>query len=527
MCKTLDRQRREKYVRRILWGILILSPLIAVIVMGATTGTSVLQLDAYNTTWNDEVGYLRAIRTMRTQGLPTGIQSYNEVASDIPSYGAYTILTYLPYAALSFLTGMTSHNFMYYCNVLIIVLANAVFLRLVKPDAKKTVWLIVFSCLSLAYQRYVWSGMSEALFCSALIVAVGCFLWLSDGREHSRWKENVVLAGVTLIILYCGMLRSFQYIWLLIPLYYLLVSDRKPVGKAIFLLGGLVAFGICFSVSRYLMDHWRAVYYYNIVGDNMEKYLELLSSGLGGIRQIFSEVLQANISAIEAVIGYLKEGSLNGVILATFFIQELLLFVETVRSIVKREWQTAWLMGLTLMIGGVIYEATIILYVVKQCPRMVLSAVVFSGYLLCMRAHPVSKGVRQGAETALVVAALCINTSSFSIPQARDGVDIDVLTSSLAEVLELDEDDSWGNTIAKPSESGHMQTTICLPAYMNTSTCTKSYLKKAIANDTVRSKYILLPDGHSLCEACEEKYEIVWQGDGHTLYQVWDTEGET
>ncbi|MCD7945941.1 MAG: hypothetical protein LUF81_05000 [Clostridiales bacterium] len=136
MCKTLDGQRREKYIRRILWGILILSPLIAVVIIGAATGTSVFQLDAYNTSWNDEVTYLRAVRTMRTQGLPTGIQSYNEVASDIPAYGAYIVLTYLPYAAVSFLTGMTSHNFMYYCNVLMIVLANAIFLRLIKPDGK-------------------------------------------------------------------------------------------------------------------------------------------------------------------------------------------------------------------------------------------------------------------------------------------------------------------------------------------------------------------------------------------------------
>ncbi|MCD8047487.1 MAG: hypothetical protein LUD80_02765 [Clostridiales bacterium] len=100
-------------------------------------------------------------------------------------------------------------------------------------------------------------------------------------------------------------------------------------------------------------------------------------------------------------------------------------------------------------------------------------------------------------------------------------MDIDDLTSTLAEVLELDENDAWGNTIAKPVESSHLQTTICLPVYMNTSTCTKSYLSAAIANDTLKSKYLMLPDGNSLNTTCEEKYEIAWQGDGHTIYQVW------
>ncbi|MCD7734753.1 MAG: hypothetical protein LUH48_06460 [Clostridiales bacterium] len=523
MCKALDEQRRERYVRRTLWAILLLSPLIAVWIMGAVTGTSVTRLDAYNTTWNDEIGYLRAVRTMRTQGLPTGVQSYNEVASDIPAYGAYIFLTYLPYAAMSFLTGLTSHNFMYYCNVLLVVLANAVFLRLVKPDIKKTIWLIALSTLSLVYERYVWSGMSEASYCAFLIVVLACFLWLLDGREHPHWKENVILVGVTLLILFFGMLRAFHYAWILIPGYYILISDRSRRVKTVSFLGGMAAVILCFCCSQYLSAHWAAVFFSDTgkITETLVGYLQLLSSGLGGLRQFLSQVLQINISAVSSVIESLKGGKFAGVVLVTVFVQELLLLAETIRGVVRKDWRTAWLMGLTFAIGGMIYEANIVLYSVDQCPRMMLSFVVFAGYLICMKAHPVSRGVRQGAETALVVAALCLNTSSFSIPQTDNGMDIDDLTSTLAEVLELDEDDAWGNTIAKPVESSHLQTTICLPVYMNTSTCTKSYLSAAIANDTLKSKYLMLPDGNSLNTTCEEKYEIVWQGDGHTIYQVW------
>ncbi|MCD7945942.1 MAG: hypothetical protein LUF81_05005 [Clostridiales bacterium] len=371
--------------------------------------------------------------------------------------------------------------------------------------------------------------MSEASYCAFLIVALACFLWLFDGRKHPRWKENIVLVGVTLVILFCGMLRAFHYAWISIPGYYIIASDRKRWFKIASFLGGMATVILCFGGSQYLSAHWSAVFYSDTgkITETLVGYLELVASGLGGIRQFLSQVLQINVSAIRSVIESLKGGKFAGVVLVTFFVQELVLLAETIRSVVRKEWQTAWLMGLTLVIGGAIYEATIILYVVDQCPRMLLSFIVFAGYLTCMKAHPVSKGVRQGVETVLVVAALCLNTSSFSLPQTDDGVDIDSLTSTLAETLELDEDDPWGNTIAKPVESSHMQTIICLPTYMSTSTCTKNYLKKAIANDTVKSKYILLPGGHSLCEACEEKYEIVWQGDGHTLYQVWDNEDDS
>ncbi|MCD8047486.1 MAG: hypothetical protein LUD80_02760 [Clostridiales bacterium] len=284
MCKALDEQRRERYVRRTLWAILLLSPLIAVWIMGAVTGTSVTRLDAYNTTWNDEIGYLRAVRTMRTQGLPTGVQSYNEVASDIPAYGAYIFLTYLPYAAMSFLTGLTSHNFMYYSNVLPVVLANAVFLRLVKPDIKKTIWLIALSTLSLTYERYVWSGMSEASYCAFLIVALACFLWLLDGREHPRWKENVILVGVTLLILFFGMLWAFHYAWVLIPGYYILVSDRSRRVKTVSFLGGMAAVILCFCCSQYLSAHWAAVFFSDTgkITETLVGYLQMLSSGLWG-----------------------------------------------------------------------------------------------------------------------------------------------------------------------------------------------------------------------------------------------------
>ncbi|MCD7761518.1 MAG: hypothetical protein LUH16_07075 [Clostridiales bacterium] len=334
--------------------------------------------------------------------------------------------------------------------------------------------------------------------------------------------------GVTLVILFLGMLRAFHYAWVLIPGYYIIVSDRSRRVKIAALLGGMAAVILCFAGSQYLSAHWAAVFYSDTgkITETLMGYLELVASGLGGIKQFLSQVIQINISAIGSVIEYLQGGKMSGVVLVVFFVQELVLLVETVRGIVTGDRRTAWLMGLTLVIGGMIYEADIILYTIDQCLRMLLSFVIFSGYLICMKAHPVSKGVRQGVEIALVVAALCMNTSSFALPQADNGVDTEELTASLASALEPDEDDLWGNTIAKPVESSHLQTTICLPTYMSTSTCTKSYLSAAIANDTVKSKYIMLPDGNSLNATCEEKYEIVWQGDGHTIYQVWKTENE-
>lgn len=49
--------------RKMLWVILVLSPFLAGLIIGMVSETSIFHMDAWNTTWNDEVGYYRAVVT--------------------------------------------------------------------------------------------------------------------------------------------------------------------------------------------------------------------------------------------------------------------------------------------------------------------------------------------------------------------------------------------------------------------------------------------------------------------------------
>ena len=126
------------------WLLIILTPFICAGLIWLITGTDPLKLDAWNTSWNDEVGYFRVIRLLRHEFYPQGMYGFNEDAPSHLAYGPYNIFTYLPYFVLSFATGIDSHNFIYYSNVILAVLACAVYAVLVRPRFKEGVYTVLF-----------------------------------------------------------------------------------------------------------------------------------------------------------------------------------------------------------------------------------------------------------------------------------------------------------------------------------------------------------------------------------------------
>ena len=142
------------------WILIILAPFISAALLQLLTGTSALRLDAWNTTWNDEVGYYRVIRLLRYEFNPRGMYGFNEDAPANLAYGPYNIFTYLPYFALSFFTGVENHNFIYYSNAALAVLAGLFYVLLVRPRAKEGFFTVLFLVTYLVAGRYIWSGMS-------------------------------------------------------------------------------------------------------------------------------------------------------------------------------------------------------------------------------------------------------------------------------------------------------------------------------------------------------------------------------
>lgn len=494
-----------------LYILFVLTPLIAGILIGLISGAGIFSLDAWNTIWSDERGYYRAILIMRTQGLPSGVQSYNEVASVYPAWGAYNFVTYLPYLLLSFITGITSHNFIYYCNVIIGILTNLIVLIVLKPSKKNTMWLIGFSCTFLIYQRYVWSGMSEAASVFMLLVTLACAIRLFEEQTDKK-TERILLTVVILLSLLFGMVRPFLFAVLLVPMVYILQSDYSKGKKAVSLF--LIVLGTVLALVGYVVLRKGCAVYFSdaTTMDTLGRYISLLKSG--EIKEFIVSVLYSNYQAHQTVLSQ----ALNMVGFVTFLyaLTTLILVYVLWRAESRKE---RLLIGIYILIGIMIFEATIVLYSPAQLHRMLLGIVMVNCYLICLKGHTKLKLLQQAAVIVILILAIDNRPDFFMLPQEKDVVDEATVKEDYQKLMPYDAEDAWSNTIAHLPEAGNLYLGFCFPAYMNTSSCKEDYLLKNIAEDSLKSKYVYLPEGNFLNDLCAQKYELIWNEYGYCIYK--------
>ena len=188
-----SRTGRVKPADVLFWILILLTPLISAGLIQLLTGTSALRLDAWNTTWNDEVGYNRVIGLLRHEFFPKGMYGFNEDAPSHLAYGPYNIFTYLPYFALSFVTGISTHNFIYYSNVILAALACLLYVALVRPRALEGFLTALFLSTYLVAGRYIWSGMSESSYNFFLILFTALVLWMMKHPGASPGSQGFAL----------------------------------------------------------------------------------------------------------------------------------------------------------------------------------------------------------------------------------------------------------------------------------------------------------------------------------------------
>ena len=101
---------------------------------------------------------------MRHYGISQGVTGFNEITSGNIPFGPYNIFTYIPFFLLSFITGCSSHNYIYYCNLILAVAANLIFVLLTRPSRRNSFLIALFFLTQLILARYTWSGMAEASY---------------------------------------------------------------------------------------------------------------------------------------------------------------------------------------------------------------------------------------------------------------------------------------------------------------------------------------------------------------------------
>ena len=505
------------------WLLIILAPFISAALLQLLTGTSALRLDAWNTTWNDEVGYFRVIRLLRHEFYPQGMYGFNEDAPSHLAYGPYNIFTYLPYFFLSFFTGIENHNFIYYNNVVLAVLSGFFYVILVRPKAKQGFFTVLFLVSYLVAGRYIWSGMSESSYNFFLILFTALVLWMVKNPGASVSSQKAVLTVMILIVFFWNTMRPYYFPLLLIPVY-MIFRKKSPLSggaKALFLFLsvaaaaaslGLFFFFTSYNVARYFFDSTQT-----------ETLMKLLRSGSPVI--MLKEILRSNLDALREIKGYLADSRWAGGIPLIYFVQSLILLIMLIRGLFekpsKKDGRCAVIFFM-LMAGAAIYEANVVLYSPVQLHRMMLAVTLAYGLLIIELGSTLSLAVGEAAVLAAMVFFFLRAPQNFCLPQ----IDSSTLSAQEEQAMELElrrvlplEEDPWDNTIAKLPEFEALQYSFMLPSYISPNICQTQVLRNLLTNGTIRSKFVLLEDSSDLNQLCTaKKYRVVWQGYGRTMY---------
>ena len=515
----------------LLWLLIILAPIIAGWLIGLLSGTSPMKLDAWNTTWNDEVGYYRVVRILRYYGVPRGMTGFNEITSGNVPYGPYNVFTYIPYYLISLVTGCDSHNYIYFCNIIMAVLANIVFVALVRPGRMQSLLTALFFLTQLIAARYTWSGMAEASYHFYIVVFMGLVIWYLKSPDASRLSKDLALLAMVLLTFAFGVMRPYFAVMFLIPLY-LLVFRNNKIGEFSRFISTLLILAAMFGTVVLMY------YFMGFIAEYFEvapalKLAQIIRSGQAG--QIFQSLLQVNKESVRSAIDMIKEYRWAGGIAFLFYFEWAILFVEYIAALVKRKKDgSAAVMFLLLVSGIMIYEATILLYKSYQLHRMLLAiTIAYSLFLIAF--GTILPWVNAAAVIACVCFYIVMKPAAFALPQINADSITDEQLQEYKETLiknlpmqqvpaigMFDAPDSldpyWENTVAKITEDNNVQLSFVLPDYLSLNFCSEKYMSQCIKNDGFSSRYILVKTDSDLNEMCRTRYKNIWEGIGHSIY---------
>ena len=539
----MNNEKKSKSI--LLWLLIILAPILAGWIIGLITGTSPLKLDAWNTAWNDENGYFRVIRTMRHYGIPQGVTGFNEITSGNIPFGPYNIFTYIPYFLLSFITGCSSHNYIYYCNLILAVAANLIFVLLTRPSRRNSFLIALFFLTQLILARYTWSGMAEASYHFYIVIFMGLVIWYLRSADASLACKNIALLAMILLTFCFSVMRPYFLPLFLIPLYLLIFRNPRMglVGRFLFALLILASMAGALVLMYYLMNY---IAEYFEIAPAMRLAQLILG---GGVKGIASGLLQTNKDSVHAAMDLVREYRWAGGVAFLFYFEWILLFLEFIYSLIARrkDGSTAVLF-LLLFSGALIYEATIMLYKSYQLHRMLL-AITIAFTLFLIEFGIALPWVNSIAVICLVAFYVLMKPSGFALPQTADttvsAAEYQTYKKELVSLLPYADpiastqggtrenkksrildafetpaslDPYWNNTVAKITEDNHIQLSYLMPDYLSFNICTEKYMKKAITSDSFNSRYVMVKTDSRLDKLCADRYRLLWQKHDHSIY---------
>ena len=493
---------KEQFLSDIVPYILVMvTPLFACLIFFICNGSSIFNYDAFNTRANDELGYYHNIRMIRLWWGPEGYTGYNEVLTPMHGYGPYNVLTYVPYVIVSFLTGISSHNFVMYCNLIMILISYAILVRFSEMSLSKSITVSIFLSTFLVADYYILSGMTEATHIAFMVTVFGVMyrLYLSHVELNVQTKW-IMIWVITALIIFYGIIRPYELIFILLPLLYVLKKEEKLRYYYAAIVSILTVFAVL--IYFYLANNYGSPYFTQF--GSMGIYLDYLKHGQ--IIDIIADIVQKNIESLN-IITLLKYGSWNASVITLFISLVLIMGVLLYTKLKRRELGARfWFDSILLFSAVAIFESNILLYTSTNLERTLLGISVLLGLSLCMQLEGRYRliSIMPTACVSLIVI-LALGGGTFVLPQESENNphSEDAALRAEFESLMPFVDDPWDHTITFEPQFSDMYVMYLFPSYLGMQCCSEDYLLENIDAHTLKSKYVGTEKGSPIDAACQ------------------------
>lgn len=511
MDKFINWWKEEKRYLLLLKTLLAaLLPIVGCLLYCAMQGKSIAEVYLPGSEWNDELFYFKQVEAMVEYGYPQGYFGFNESHALKLSFAAWSPVLVFPWVlwGLAFGWNMLSPVI---CNIVLLTIAFAVFVWLVKPTWKQISILILLFFLYTPFVRYMLSGMPEIICFSMLIVFYGVALNYLQKETYGKIAWMLVISGLLTLM------RPYMLLFMLLPMVFW-IKKNKWQG----IIGSVAVAGVT-GVAYVLIKHYLGAEYFAplFFTDWVTAFFE--QGILGGIRYFFSKLYWNGLGFLQHINGGIKAGLASGaffsgylIIMAVLLWQSIADFRSWRRNKKQEDLRNILIVEAHLAFSFVaMLFALLLMYKLTEGSKHLLTFMAAGVFIISlMRTRFYKKAVLVGAVFAYFYSYMAVDPYDYQVPfvEAQRQEQVQEWKAVFAENMVLQEENVPGydnaiiwvfsDTVGDKSVNTKWQLLYGLPNGFGISCCMPDYITGNFEN--LQNRYIATVSGGGIDTMCKD-----------------------
>lgn len=502
-----------------------LLPIVGCLVYCAMEGRSIGEVYLPGSEWNDELFYFKQVEAMVEFGYPQGYFGFNESHALKLTFAAWSPVLVFPWVLWGLLFGWNMLSPII-CNILLLTLATALFVWLVKPTWKQMGIFTLLFFLYTPFVRYMLSGMPEIICFSLLIIFYGLAISYLKKESYGKIAWMLILSGLLTLM------RPYMLLFMLLPMAFW-IKKNKWQG----IIGSLAVSGVV-GVTYVLIKHYLGAEYFAplFFTDWVTAFFE---QGLfGGTKYFFGKLYYNGLGFLRHMNSGIQDGLASGAFFSGYVVMMVILLGQSITDFrkwrretkavadgrsdgSKEEAQHKELRNILIVEAHLAFSfvamlfALLLMYKLTEGSKHLLTFMAAGVFIISlMRTRFYKKAVLMGVVFAYFYSFMAVNPYDYQVPFVEEARQEQVCDweEIFAEKLTLVEENVpnydnaiiwvFSDTVDGTTVVNKWQLLYGLPKGFGISCCMQDYI---ISNfDNLQNRYIATVNGGEIDEMCRE-----------------------